>query len=180
MVSDPTFVMGRSSLSIQMKTLIIGLGNPLLGDDGIGWRVAEEVERRLAKAIETSEISIEVDYSAGGGLSLMERLVGCTEAILIDAIDIGRGPIGSVYRYALDELPNQFAGHTSSTHETNLQMALQVGRALGAALPDRVTVIAIESPHVYDFTEELSPPVAAALPQAIDMVLQQLTLPLEV
>ncbi len=163
-----------------MKTLVIGLGNPLLGDDGVGWRVAEEVERRLPKSLQISGFSIEVDYSAGGGLSLMERLVGYDEAILIDAIDIGRGPIGSVYCYALDELPNQIAGHTSSAHETNLQTALQMGRALGAALPDRVSVIAIESPHVYDFTEELSPPVAAALPPAIDMVLQQLDLPQEV
>jgi hydrogenase maturation protease len=164
---------------MQKKVLIFGLGNPLLGDDGVGWRVAEEVERRLPKFDKTSEVSIDVDYSAGGGLSLMERLVDYDEAILIDAIDIGRGPIGSVYRYALDELPDQFSGHIASAHETNLQMALQVGRSLGAALPDRVTVIAIESPHVYDFTEELSSPIEAALPQAIDLVFQQLHLPQE-
>ncbi len=163
-----------------MKTLVIGLGNPLLGDDGVGWRVAEDISCRLPKSAETSEATIEVDCLAGGGLSLMERLVGYDAAILIDAIDIGRGPIGSVYRYTLDELPNQNAGHTSSAHETNLQTALQVGSSLGAALPDRVTVIAIESPHVYDFTEELTPAVAAAVPRAIDMVLQLLHLPQEV
>jgi hydrogenase maturation protease len=159
-----------------MKTLILGLGNPLLGDDGVGWRVAEEVEHRLPKSDETSEVSIEIDYSSGGGLPLMERLIGYDDAILIDAIDLKRGPIGSVYHFDLDELPNQFAGHTASTHETNLQTALQVGRTLGATLPDRVTVIAIESPHVYEFSEQLTSPVAASIPQAIDLVLQQLHL----
>jgi hydrogenase maturation protease len=109
----------------------------------------------------------------------MERLIGYDEAILIDAIDLKRGPIGAVYQFDLDELPNQFAGHVASAHETNLQTALQVGRTLGAALPDRVTVIAIESPHVYNFSEELSSPIEAALPQAIDLVLQQLYLPQE-
>jgi hydrogenase maturation protease len=162
-----------------MKTLIVGLGNSLLGDDGVGWRIAEEVKRRLATYLVPSQALIEVDCLAGGGLSLMERLVGYDAAILIDAIDIGRGPIGSVYQYSLDELPNQLSGHLASAHETNLQMALQVGRSLGAALPDRVTVIAIESPHVYEFSEELTPPVAASIPQAIDLVLQQLYLPQE-
>jgi hydrogenase maturation protease len=162
-----------------MKILILGLGNPLLGDDGVGWRVAEEVEHRLPKSSEISEISMEVDFSSGGGLPLMERLAGYDEAILIDAIDLKRGPIGSVYQFDLDDLPNQFAGHIASTHETNLQTALRLGRSLGAALPDRVTVIAIESPHVYEFSEELSSIVAASIPQAIDQVLQQLSVPQE-
>ena len=163
-----------------MKTLILGLGNPLLGDDGAGWRVADEIARRLPKSQETSEVSLEVDYSAGGGLSLMERLIGYDAAILIDAIDLKRGPIGSVYQFDLDELPNQFAGHIASSHETNLQTALQVGRACGAALPGRVSVIAIESPHVYEFSEELTSPVAAAVPRALDLVSQQLHLLQEV
>ena len=166
---------------MQNKVLILGLGNPLLGDDGVGWRVAEEVERELNQRSEISNQQlIEVDYSAGGGLPLMERLIGYTDAILIDAIDLKRGPIGSVYQFDLDELPNQFAGHIASTHETNLQTALNMGRSLGAALPDRVTVIAIESPHVYEFSEELTSPVAQAVPQAIDLVWQQLRLPQEV
>lgn len=165
---------------MQKKFLILGLGNPLLGDDGVGWRVAEEVEHVLNQRSEIKDQrSIEVDYSAGGGLPLMERLIGYTDAILIDAIDLQRGPIGSVYQFDLNDLPNQFAGHIASTHETNLQTALQVGRALGAVLPDRVKVIAIESPHVYEFSEALTAPVARALPWAIDLVFQNIELPQE-
>ena len=54
-----------------MKTLMIGLGNPILGDDGVGWRVAEEVTRKTNRPAD-----IEVDCVALGGLSLMERLTG--------------------------------------------------------------------------------------------------------
>ncbi|MBI4770166.1 MAG: hypothetical protein HY784_07090, partial [Chloroflexi bacterium] len=75
-----------------MTTLILGLGNPILGDDGLGWRVAEEVRRRLQaadggsarqSAIRNPKSEIEVDAFALGGLSLMERLVGYDRAILV-------------------------------------------------------------------------------------------------
>jgi hypothetical protein len=52
--------------------------------------------------------------------------------------------------------------------------AIQMGRSLGAELPDRIDVVAIESPYTYDFSEELTPPVAAAVPQAAEMVMELL------
>jgi len=168
------------------KTLIIGLGNPILGDDGVGWRVAEEVQKQIAggrwriapgttpSAIRHQPSAIEVDFHAGGGLSLMERLVGYDQAILIDAINLGRQPTGAVSCFALEALPNPSAGHLGSAHETNLQTALQLGRAMGAHLPERVTVVAVESPHVYEFAEVLTPLVARAVPAAAQMVLELL------
>jgi len=54
-----------------MKTLIIGLGNPMLGDDGVGWRVAEKVCRELP-----ADESVIVDCLSLGGISLMEHLIG--------------------------------------------------------------------------------------------------------
>jgi hydrogenase maturation protease len=158
-----------------MKTLIVGLGNPILGDDGVGWRVAEEVEHRLPKSSETSEVS--VDCAALGGLSLMERLIGYERAIVIDAIGTGQRPIGAVYHFRLDDLYDPTSGHTTAAHDVSLMTAIQIGRSMGAALPDRIDVVAIESPYTYDFSEELTPTVAAAVPQAAELVmglLQQL------
>jgi hydrogenase maturation protease len=162
-----------------MKTLILGLGNPLLGDDGVGWKVAEAVKQqiadgRLAWPLGVAErlSAIEVDCHSGGGLSLMERLVGYAEAIVIDAIHLGLQPTGAVACFSLEALPNPAAGHLGSAHETNLPTALQLGRALGAHLPRRVTIVAIESPNVYDFSECLTPPVAEAVPVAARRVLE--------
>ena len=148
-----------------MKTLVLGLGNPLLGDDGVGWRVAEAVARKAKGK------AAEVDCHAGGGLSLMERLVGFERAILIDAADLRHGPPGSVYAFALTDLANPFAGHLGSAHETSLSTALEVGRALGTPLPGQVTVVAVESPDVYDFSDSLTEPVAAAVEPASALVL---------
>jgi len=150
-----------------MKTLILGLGNPLLGDDGVGWRVAEECSTRLSRAAQ-----VEVDSFATGGLGLMERLVGYDRAILVDAITTGDKPPGAVYRFRLEELADPSAGHTGSAHDTSLQTALQLGRRMGAALPESVTVVAVEAQQVYDFSEALSPAVAAAVPRAVELVMQ--------
>ncbi|HTX79911.1 MAG TPA: hydrogenase maturation protease [Longilinea sp.] len=150
------------------KTIIIGLGNPILGDDSLGWRVAESVRAQAAA------LGAEVDSLALGGLALMERMIGYARAIVVDAIRLGDAPAGTVRVFALDELPDPFAGHLGSAHETNLQTALQIGRELGAALPAEVIVVAIESPYVYDFSEELSPAATAAVPLAAKKVLDLL------
>jgi hydrogenase maturation protease len=149
-----------------MKILVLGLGNPLLGDDGIGWRVAEQIRPLVTNPV------VEVDCLAGGGLSLMERVIGYDRVVLIDALFTGQSPPGTVSSFELAELPNSTAGHLSSAHETSLTTALQLGLKLGLALPGQIRVVAIEAEHVYDFSEELTSPVAAALPEAVQRVIE--------
>jgi hydrogenase maturation protease len=155
-----------------MRILVIGLGNPILGDDGVGLRVAEELEKEIAGLQSPHEINVE--YDAGGGLRLMERLVDYDHGIVIDALDLGRGPEGTVYQMELDELPNPSIGHLGSAHETNLQVALKLGHDLKAHLPNRVTIVGIETKNVSDFSETLSPAIEAAVPQAAQTVIQLL------
>jgi hydrogenase maturation protease len=154
-----------------MNTLVIGLGNPILGDDGVGWRVAEEVARQTA-----TNPAVEVDCVALGGLSLMERLTGAERVILIDAIYTGTKPLGTLSHFTLNELPDLSAGHSASAHDTSLRNALNVGRSMNIPLPadEHVLIVAIETKNIYDFTQELSAPVAAAVPQAVTLVLDAL------
>ena len=151
-----------------MKTLIIGLGNPILGDDGVGWRVAEEVATKT-----TDWPEVEVDCASLGGLSLMERLTGSERVILIDSIFTGQKPVGTVSQFTLSDLPDLTAGHSASAHDTSLRNALNVGRGMDILLPkdENVIIVAIEAENVYDFSQELSPPVAEAVPQAVKAVL---------
>ena len=155
-----------------MKTLVIGLGNPILGDDGVGWVVAEKVKAALS-----SPESVEVDCASLGGLSLMERLTGSERAILVDAIFTGIKPVGTVSQFTLRELPDLTAGHSASAHDTSLRNALNVGRGMDILLPEdeNVFIVAIEAEKVYDFSQELSPAVAAAVPHAVKAVLDLLT-----
>jgi len=149
-----------------MKTILIGLGNPILGDDGVGWKVAEEISRmELFKSK-----SVEVDCLSVGGLTLMERLVGYNRAILVDALQTGEHPLGSVILIRLEDLPDHIAGHMTSVHDVNLKTALQLGREMGAQLPEQIYVVGIEAQHVYDISEDLSPIILSAVPNAIQYV----------
>ena len=147
-----------------MKTLVIGLGNPILGDDGVGWRVVEAVQDQI------NDSSVEVDCAAVGGITLMEHLIGYDRAIVIDAV-ITHQPIGTVSLFRLNDLPEHSTLHTSSPHDASLQTAIAAGQAMGAHLPDEVIIIGIEAKKIYDFSEELSFEVEAAVPRAVDEVL---------
>jgi len=162
-----------------MKTIVIGLGNPILSDDGVGWKVAQKVSDQLS--VTSDQSPIDVEYASLGGLSLMERMVGFERAILIDALESGQGdalselskrPVGSVWVIPLEELPNPSAGHSASAHDASLLTALETGRQMGLPLPEEVHVVAIEAKQVYDFSEELSPAVAAAVPLAVQAVFE--------
>lgn len=165
-----------------LKTLIIGLGNPILGDDGVGWVVAQEVERQLSSVVATrsgGESSVTIECLSLAGISLMERMIGYERVILIDSLNTGRHPQGAVVTFSLDSLEDLTYGHSASAHDLSLKRALELGRCMGAALPADVAVqvVAIEAVHVYDFTEELTPPVAAAVPQAVQAVMKLLGAP---
>ncbi len=151
-----------------MKTLVVGLGNPILGDDGVGWKIAEQVQKQLRP-----DPCVEIECLSLGGISLMEHLIGYDRAILIDAFSLDE-PIGSILALKLSDLPNYSAFHTTNTHDTSLQNALEFGRSLGAQLPEDVMVVGIATKQIYDFSEELSPPVAEAVPQAVRIVIDLL------
>lgn len=156
------------------STIIVGLGNPILGDDGVGWRVAEEVHKQILLDPALGK-DVVIECLSLGGLSLMEHLIGYKRAILIDAVNLNQSPQGSIYHLSLDELPDYAAGHLTSAHDTSLQTALRLGQSMGAQLPEEIIIIGIESENVYDFSEELSPPVAEALPKAVKSVLNLIT-----
>lgn len=146
-----------------MKTLILGLGNPLLRDDSVGLRVVQELRLSLP-----ADPSIELDEDFWGGLRLMERMIGFDRVIIIDAIQSGAEP-GTIHLLSPGDIPTQ---RSASAHDVNLPTALEFGRQAGAQLPseDQILLIAIEAGDVQTFDEELTPNVQEALPQAVETV----------
>ncbi len=104
----------------------------------------------------------------------MEALIGHDRAIIIDSIVTHRDPIGKVSRYNLEELPNTTSGHMNSAHDASLSEALEMGRALGAYLPDEINFVTVEAQKVYEFSDELTPAVAAAIPEAVRIIMDLL------
>jgi hydrogenase maturation protease len=155
------------------KTLVLGLGNPILGDDGVGWKVAEAVNALLG----TMSARVEVEFASLGGLSLMERMLGYARAILVDSMETGRDPVGTVRVLALADLEDPMSGHSASAHDASLITALKAAESMGESVPARVDLVTIEARLSFDFTEVLSPEIAAAVPIAAAEVLKLLDLP---
>jgi len=152
-----------------MKTIVIGLGNPILGDDGVGWQVVEEMEKR---SLPSSAIAYEC--LSLGGIGLMERLIGYDRAILIDAFVSNEEEVGTILIRHLSDLPDYSAFHTTSAHDTSLQNALQLGQMMGAHLPEDVIVIGIAIRRIREFGDKLSPPVAEVVTEAAHIALNLL------
>jgi hydrogenase maturation protease len=150
-----------------MKTLILGLGNPLLRDDSIGLRVVQELRVRLG---DKPDIVVSEDY--WGGLRLMERMIGFDRAIIIDAIRTDAEP-GTIHLLSPNDIPTQ---RSTSAHDVNLPTALELGRQAGAQLPPpgEILIVGVEAADVQTFDEALTPEVEIALPQAVEAVLSAL------
>ena len=157
------------------QTIVVGLGNPVVGDDGVGWCVADEVERLLAVVGEDEPVpAVRVERLAIGGLGLMEAISGFRVAILVDAAQFPGRPIGEVRTAPFDELDPSLTGHIDSAHDMSLHAALDLGRRLGAALPERIDAVTIQIGATDEFSETLSPAVQAAVPVAAAAVMELL------
>ena len=153
--------------SATCRTLVIGLGNPLVSDDSVGLRVVGQLKSLLK---EREDLEVTEDY--WGGLRLMERMVGCERAIVVDAICTGAPP-GTIHRLSVDAMPTQ---RSASAHDVNLPTALAFGRRAGAPLPhdENIQIVAVEAQDVLTFCEECTPAVAATIPRAVEQVMQLL------
>jgi hydrogenase maturation protease len=150
----------------KTKTLILGMGNSLLSDDGVGICVVAELKNRL------SEPEITVMETGVAGLSLLDLLVGYERAIIIDAIQTVDGKAGQIYR--LDPKAFDTALHTASSHGIDFTTALEFGKKLGLPIPQEIVILAIEASDVSTFNEECTPEVKQAVPACVEMVLREL------
>jgi hydrogenase maturation protease len=159
------------------RITVVGLGNPILGDDGVGWRVADAVEERLRAAGGAAvESPVVVERLGVGGLRLMEFLTGFDVAILVDAADFPERPLGEVRTWRFEELEPRAAGRLDSAHDVPLAAALDLGRQAGAELPSVIWVVTIVGRIDDVFGEELTPQVEAAVPVATAEVVRLLGL----
>jgi len=150
-------------------TLVLGMGNPILSDDGVGLLVAERLRGTSLPH------GVEVLQSEVGGLRLLELVRGFTRVIIIDALkssdEVARQP-GEIVRYEAKDFKG---GHRyGSAHSIGLGTVLELGDRLGYDMPADVTVFAIEAVDVETFGEELSPPVAAAAERVLGMIAAEL------
>jgi hydrogenase maturation protease len=149
-----------------MKTLVLGLGNPILSDDGVGIRVAREV----ADQVKSPQVTVSETNVAG--LGLLDSIVGYDKVIIIDAIQTEKGQAGQIYRMGSEDF--SLTKHFSSPHQVNLATALELGKMLGLAMPREIAIFAVEAKDVSTFSEGCTPEVEQVIPEVVAMVLEEL------
>ena len=150
-----------------MKTLVLGLGNPILTDDSVGFRVIQELRARFSRP------NLTLMESSASGLTLLDLITGYDKVIFIDAMQTEGGQAGKIYRLNTENLGDTC--HLASSHGINLAIALELGKRLGIALPQEIIIFAIEVVDVNTFSERCTPEVEKAIPLAVSMVAEELS-----
>lgn len=152
-----------------MKTLVLGIGNPILGDDGVGAHVAQEL------AEEIKDENIEVKDTSVAGLNLLELIVGYDRLIVIDAIMTEDERVGEIYKLEPEDI-GEPACSTISAHHLNLANTIKIGkRLLLKDMPKEVTVFAVGTQQVTRVTEEMTEEVREAIPKIVTLVLEKIS-----
>jgi hydrogenase maturation protease len=144
--------------------LVLGLGNLLLTDDGVGLRLLEELQR-------SAEWGDTVDFVDGGtrGTALLGYLEHRQALLILDAVALGGGP-GAVHVLRDEEVYSLRSRLAGTAHEGNALQLLRTARLLGGH-PEVVVVVGVE-PEVLETNIGLSPAVEAALPRAVETARQ--------
>jgi len=150
-----------------MKTIVLGIGNLILGDDGVGVHVANEVKKHIHSP------NITVDEAITGGMNLLDLLLGYDKAVIIDAVKSEDSEQGEVKRIKLSDFTTM---HSCNPHDVSLIEAIEMANKLGEdRIPEEIIVIGIMMKEIpCEFGEELSEKIAAAVPRAVEMTLKEI------
>lgn len=136
-----------------MRTLVLGLGNELAGDDAVGLLVARALREELDGTADVVE-------SSSSGMALIEVFAGYDRAVVVDSILTGRNPPGTITEMALADVGRVVA---PSLHQAGLPEMAAAAERLGLGFPAETRVLAIEVLDPYTIGAPLSEPVAGAL-----------------
>jgi hydrogenase maturation protease len=133
-----------------VKTIVLGLGNTILRDDGIGVYTA----RALRDILEGEADVIEAELA---GLDIIEKLEGYDRAIIIDAIQLDGERPGTVFRLCPDDM--RITPRLASFHDVDLVTALELGKRLEFEMPREVIIYAVQVEDVLTLMEGCVPAV---------------------
>lgn len=152
---------------MRNKLLVLGIGNTLLGDDGVGIYVARKIRAEYHQ-----KASIDVAETNLGGIALLDLIAGYEKVIIVDAIITKKKRAGHIYKLSLEDLGNIVDIYM--LHAIDLRTAIELGRTLGYQIPENINIYAIEIGENTTFTERLSPEIEKAVPLVIKQIVSEL------
>lgn len=142
--------------------LILGLGNEILTDDGIGIKLTHDLKNKFNRS------SLDFNTASCGGLEIVELMDGYEQVIIIDAIKTFGGKPGNIYHFTPDHFRQSM--HVSNFHDISFLTAMEFGRKSGLKLPDHINIIAVEIIEDLVFNTKLTPEIEEKYPEILDEV----------
>jgi hydrogenase maturation protease len=152
------------------RTLLLGMGNPILCDDAVG----HELTRRIAKRLgAVPGLVVEAECTVGG-LNLLELVEGFDQLIVVDSIKTQGGHPGDWYGFGGASLHDTM--NLSNVHDANFATAMELGRRMGMRVPAEsdIHVFAVEVQENLTFDEHLSPKLENAVPGICEEMLGEI------
>ena len=147
------------------RTVILGLGNTALTDDGVGVYAA-----RRAKELLADDEEIEVEEAEIAGFGLLDLLDGRDRAVIIDAVNRPRCVPGETSLHPVESF--EPTSHLISGHEIDLPTAVALGRQLGQSLPSEIYVVGVQVSDDRTLGEACTPEVERAIDTAARLALE--------
>jgi hydrogenase maturation protease len=132
----------------ETQTLVLGLGNKILSDDGIGVRIVEELRYIF------NFPGVHFETACCGGLEIVEMMNGYNEVIIIDAIKTTDGYPGDIYILSPEDFNEPL--HISNFHDFPFLAAMELAKVAGMKMPDKIRIIAIKIVEDLFFSEQFS------------------------
>ena len=144
-------------------TIVLGMGNPILGDDGAGYRIAELLKQTNLWRGGSKVIPTSCDW-----ICLLDQLDGFRRLIVIDTISTGEHSPGTLLKIPIRELCSRTPLY--SIHHLSIPEALKAGTAMGLRMPESVRVYAIEIEPPRRYSERLSPQISSRIGPIADEI----------
>lgn len=152
------------------RTVLLGLGNPVLSDDAVGLAVAAEVRRLLA---ERPIPGVDVLASTRAGFELIDLLQGYRRAVIVDCLAQPEPIPGRVRRLQLHDVAG--SARLVSAHEISLDVAFRLAEQMGISMPAEVEILAVEGADLTTVSEAMTPAVQAAVGPLAQEIHQRLS-----
>ena len=144
-----------------MNTMVLGVGNSILTDDAVGFRVAHLLKEAKPELTEME--------TAEAGLTLLELIDGYERVIIIDSVKTGRNKPGTLYPLTLDQIDPSWG--FCSTHGIDIKMAVKLGNELDYKLPTKLSIYGIEVADNRNFGEKCTKAVEKSIPQIVQEII---------
>ena len=148
------------------RILVLGVGNLLMGDDGVGIHAVRELVKR------TLPPGVDVVDGGTAGLDLLRLMEGYAKVLIIDAVDAGQEP-GALLRFTPEDITTQTVDFAVSLHQTEVLKVLELATCVGQSLPPTV-VYGVQQKEM-GWSTELSPAVQARLNSVVEAVLEEVS-----